>query len=168
MRPRSAEFSSRCAHLQSGKRPSAASGDLGPSDAVFLGDKHSNHSDTAPKTLRSDPEDSPALPGGRAHHRAGGQRLFRSEADGGLGGHWGWATSRRASSMTICRALSPGSGNRPGGPIKTGIKSGGTWSWGTGGATGRSFGGRCFASRFMRIGNVCWSLPARIRSCTPI
>ena len=70
--------------------------------------------------------------------------------------------------MTICRALSPGSGNRPGGPIKTGIKSGGTWSWGTGGATGRSFGGRCFASRFMRIGNVCWSLPARIRSCTPI
>ena len=34
-------------------------------------------------------EVEPALPGGRAHHRAGGQRLFRSEADGGLGGTGG-------------------------------------------------------------------------------
>ena len=91
-------------------------------DAVFRGgDKHSNHSDTAPEDApSSDPEDSPALSGGRAHHRAGGQRLFRSEADGGLGGTGGRLPSWRASSMTICRALSPGSGNRPGGTYQNG------------------------------------------------
>ena len=56
-------------------------------DAVFRGgDKHSNHADTAPKTPESsDSEDSPKVPLRGTHHRAPGQRLFRSEAAEGLG-----------------------------------------------------------------------------------
>ena len=138
-------------------------------DAVFRGgDKHSNHSDTAPKTLRH------LIQKIRRHYREDVPIIVRADS-----GFFDQKLMADLEALGVgylvagklyddLQALSPGSGNRPGGPIKTGIKSGGTWSWGTGGATGRSFGGRCFASRFMRIGNVCWSLPARIRSCTPI
>ena len=101
-------------------------------DAVFRGgDKHSNHSDTAPKTLRH------LIQKIRRHYREDVPIIVR--ADSGffdqklmpdLEALGGGLPRGRASSMTICSALSPGSGNRPGGPIKTGIKSGGTWSWG--------------------------------------
>ena len=129
-------------------------------DAVFRGgDKHSNHADTAQKTL--------------SHLIQKIRRKYRSDVPI-IVRPWTAAFSIRswvqvlgdtrgrplspASSMAMCNSTSCSWRKRPGESLATAIRSGTMWNWETGGAAGTSSAGPCSAGRLMRTGSAFWPL----------
>ena len=150
-------------------------------DAVFRGgDKHSNHADTAPKTLshliqkirRKYRSDVPIIV--RLDSGFFDQKLLQVLETLEVGYLVAGKLYGDVQQYILKLSRNYGSSRlrlrrgRAGESLATAIRSGTMWNWETGGAAGTSSAGPCSAGWLMRTGSAFWPLPAPIRSCTPI